>query len=163
LLFGLGIIGIMATNLLNARLVLRFGYDRMLLVGTTIAALSAIITAAVARTGWGGLWGLVVPLLVFVATIGFIVANSITGALADFPERAGAVSALIGAVQYGSGIVGSGLVGVFADGTPWPMGWVIGFAGIGSLLSVRLLTPVQSSRTGKIRRISFCIIKGAKP
>lgn len=147
LLFGLGIIGIMAANILNSRLVPRFGYDRMLLIGTVIAAASAIVTAVATRTGWGGLWGLVTPLFLFASTTGFVVANSITGALADFPERAGTVSALIGALQYGSGIVGSGLVGLFADGTPWPMGWVIALSGVGSLLSMGLLVPVNARRT----------------
>jgi len=142
LLFGLGIIGIMSSNLLNSYLVSRFGYDRMIMVGTIIAACSAVMVAVFARTGWGALLGLVVPLFLHVSATGFIVANSITGALDNFPERAGAVSALIGAVQYGSGIVGSALVGVFADGTPSPMGWVIAFCGIGSLLSMRLLIPV---------------------
>ena len=139
LLFGLGITGIMASNIVNSRLVTRIGYDRMLLAGTVMAALTAAIVALTARTGWGGLPGLVVPLFLFASSAGFIVANSITGALADFPHRAGAVSALIGAIQYGSGIVSSALVGIFADGTPWPMGWVIALTGIGSLLSMCLL------------------------
>ena len=69
------------------------------------------------------------PLFLFVSATGFIVANSIGGALAGFPQRAGAVSALVGAIHYGAGIVGSALVGGFADGTPWPMGWVIALAG----------------------------------
>ena len=50
------------------------------------------------------------------------------------------VSALVGALQYGSGIAGSGLVGAFADGTPWPMGWVIALSGIGCVLATRLLS-----------------------
>ena len=75
-------------------------------------------------TGWGALVGLVAPLFVFVAGNGFIVANSIGGALSVFPERAGAVSALTGAMQYGSGILGSGLVGLLADGTPRPLAWI---------------------------------------
>lgn len=149
LLFGLGIIGIMASNLVNSYLISRFDYDWMLLVGTIIAAFSAIMVALFARTGWGGLWGLVVPLFVFASATGFIVANSITGALGNFPERAGAVSALVGAVQYGSGMVGSGLVGIFANGTPWPMGGVIAICGIGSLLSMRLLHPVTRRVDGR--------------
>ena len=36
------------------------------------------------------------------AWAGFIIANSIAGALASFPERAGAVSALVGAIHYGT-------------------------------------------------------------
>ena len=80
----------------------------------------------------------------FVSAAGLIVANSITGALAGFPEHAGTVSALVGAIHYGSGIIGSALV--FADGTPWPMGWVIALAGIGSLLCARLLVPALEFR-----------------
>ena len=99
------------------------------------------------RTGWGGLAGLVVPLFLFISVAGFIVANSIVGALAGFSERAGAGSALVGAIQYGSGIIGSALVGAFADGTPWPMGGVIALAGIGSLLCARLLVPAHAPGT----------------
>ena len=84
------------------------------------------------RTGWGGLAGLVVPLFLFISVAGFIVANSIVGALAGFSERAGAVSALVRA---------------FADGTPWPMGGVIALAGIGSLLCARLLVPAHAPGT----------------
>ena len=79
---------------------------------------------------------------------GFIVANSVACALNGFPSRAGSVSALVGAMQYGSGIVGSGLVGAFANGTPGPMGWVIALAAIGSLLSTRLV-PLERVETAK--------------
>lgn len=143
LVFGLGIVGIMVASTLNSRMVSRYGYDRMLLIGTIIAAVSATMTALTASTGLGGLWGLVASLCLFISTTGFVVANSITGALADFPRHAGAVSALVGAFQYGFGIFGSGLVATLADGTPSPMGWVIAIAGIGSLLSMKLLAPAR--------------------
>jgi hypothetical protein len=61
-------------------------------------------------------------LWLFTAMNGFVTANAISGALADFPMRAGAVSALMGAIQYGSGVAGSAVAGTFADGTPWPNG-----------------------------------------
>ncbi|SCB11016.1 MFS transporter, DHA1 family, bicyclomycin/chloramphenicol resistance protein [Rhizobium multihospitium] len=142
-LFAAGILGIMATNVLNSRLVMQAGSARLLKWGALGAALSGTISAAAALTGFGGLWGLAVPLFVFVSWSGLIVANSIAGALADFPERAGAVSALVGALHYGSGILGSALVGILANGTPWPMGLVIGLAGIGSFACARLLSPVR--------------------
>ncbi|NTG88602.1 multidrug effflux MFS transporter [Agrobacterium rhizogenes] len=139
LLFAIGIVGIMIANIANSRLVSRFGGDRLLLHGSAAAALSGVVLAMAAWTDWGGLWGLVVPLFLFISATGFIVANSIAGALTDFPERAGTVSALVGALHYGSGIFGSALVGTFADGTPWPMGWVIALAGIGSFVCARSL------------------------
>lgn len=146
LLFGAGIVGIMAANLVNARVVARLGGDRLLLAGTCGAASAGLALALAAVTGWGGLTGLVVPLFVFIAATGFIVANSVAGALNGFPERAGAVSALVGAIHYGSGILGAGLVGAFADGTPWPMGWVIASAGIGSAACA--LCIGRGTRTG---------------
>lgn len=146
LLFSLGIIGIMLANILNRWLVVRFGYDRILLSGTIAAMVTGIWTGIAAHGNLGELWGLVVPLFLFVSTTGFIVANSITGALADFPQQAGAVSALTGAVQYGSGIFGSGLVGLWADGTPWPLGLIVAASGVGCLLSMLLLIP---AKTGK--------------
>lgn len=150
LLFGLGIIGIMGTNFLNVRLVSRYGFDKMLLIGAIMAGSSGALTAIVTRTGFGGLWGVVVPLFVFVSSAGLIIANSITGALSDFPERAGAVSALVGAAQYGSGVLGSGLIGFFADGTPWPMGLVIAIMGIGSLISTLFVTSVRTLKQDSV-------------
>lgn len=142
-LFGLGIVGIMLANIMNRWLVGRLGYDRILLLGTIAAMVTGIWAGFAAHSGQGGLWGLVVPLFLFASTTGLIVANSITGAMADFPQRAGAVSALTGAVQYGSGIIGSGLVGLWSDGTPWPLGLVVAMSGIGCLLSMLLLRTVS--------------------
>jgi MFS transporter, DHA1 family, multidrug resistance protein len=135
----------MASNVLNARLVMRFGTDRLLTFGTGVAAAAAIALAAASRTDFGGLAGIVLPLFLFVSASGFIVANSIAGAMAGFPKRAGAVSAFAGALHYGSGIFGSALVGAFADGTPWAMGWVIALMGIGSF-ACTLLTLDRPNR-----------------
>jgi MFS transporter, DHA1 family, multidrug resistance protein len=140
-LFAIGTIGIMLANMINARLVLHFGSDGLMRFGTRLAASSGVALGATAWFGWGGLWGLVIPLFVFISATGFVVANSISGALGVYPDRAGAVSALIGSVQYGTGIVGSALVGVLADGTPWPLGCAIAIFGVGSFLSARFLVP----------------------
>ena len=78
-------------------------------------------------------------MLAFCGLNGLIVANSLAGALAAWPERAGAVSALVGAIQAGCGIVGSALVGQLADGTAWPLGLAMGMAGLGSFACTRLL------------------------
>jgi len=139
LLFGASILGIMLVNMANARLVGRFGSDRLLRVGAAIAAMAGLASAAAGWTGIGGLAGLAVPIVIFSAVNGLIVANSLAGALAAWPDRAGAVSALVGSIQYGSGIIGSALVGLASDGTPWPLGAVMALSGVGCLASTRLL------------------------
>jgi len=145
LLFGAGAIGVMLSNLINARLVKRLGSDALMRAGSAGAALTSIWLALDAWTDWGGLFGLAIPLFLFVSTTGFIVANSIAGALNLFPQRAGAVSALVGSMQYGTGVLGSALVGFLADGTPRPMGGVVAVLGVSTLLCARFLVPRRLS------------------
>jgi DHA1 family bicyclomycin/chloramphenicol resistance-like MFS transporter len=134
LLFGAGIVGLMALNLVNVRLVMRLGSETLLLAGNLLAALAGVAVAVDAWTGWGGIFGLAVPMFAFVSATGLISANAVAGALSEFPEQAGAVSALFGTIQYGTGILGSALVGAFSDGTPWPMGMVVGGFAVGGLV-----------------------------
>jgi MFS transporter, DHA1 family, multidrug resistance protein len=143
-LFGLGILGIMTANTLNARWVGRRGSISILKLGTSLAALAGVILGVFAASNQGGLMGLAVPMLLFVSMTGFIIANSLAGAMANFPSRAGSVSALIGFVQYGSGIIGSALVGLWADGTPWPMAAVMAFSGVASFICARFLPSYRS-------------------
>ncbi len=145
LLFGLNISGMMAANLINSRLVMRLGTDRLLRIGGLIAAFAGVALAVDSRFSLGGLVGLVVPLFFYVSMLGFIVANSVAGALAAFPHKAGAASALVGALHYGTGIFTAAMIGWFADGTPWTMGWLVGVCGVGTLLSTLVL--VRSPRS----------------
>ena len=131
LLFGTGIAGIMLVNQINIRLLPRLRQTSLLRSGAGLAAASGLLTALAGYTGWGGLWGLAVPLFVLVSSSGLIVANSVAGALAAHPHRAGAVSALVGALHYGSGCLSTALVGLCANGTPAPMGAIIGLCGLG--------------------------------
>jgi DHA1 family bicyclomycin/chloramphenicol resistance-like MFS transporter len=141
LLFALGSVGIMTMNLVNVRLVARLGSDQLLRAGAFGACVTGLAAAITARTGYGGLAGLVLPLCLFVSCIGLIAANAITGALNLFPGVSGSVSALIGASQFGAGVIGSALVGTFADGTPWPLGALMACFGVGSMLCAVYLVP----------------------
>jgi DHA1 family bicyclomycin/chloramphenicol resistance-like MFS transporter len=138
-LFALAITGMMAANLINSRLVVRLGTDLLLRIGTSIAACSGIVLAIDGWTGFGGLWGIVVPVLCFVSMLGLVAANAIAGALAAFPQRAGTASALSGAIQFVFGTLSSAAVGWFADGTPWTMAWIMAVAGCSALAAALLL------------------------
>lgn len=130
-LFGSAIVGIMLMNMLNTKLLVRFGMDGLLRTGAAMAAAFGLLSAGAGYTGLGALIGLAAPLVFFAAMNGLIVANSLAGALHAFPARAGAVSALVGALQYAGGILGAALVGALADGTPGPLGLVMALSGIG--------------------------------
>ena len=138
IIFAGSIVGLMLTNVINARLVTRYGGDVMLRAGGAGAALSGLLLAVVTITDLGGTVGLSLSLWLFAGMNGLISANAISGAMASLPARAGAVSALLGAIQYGAGVIGSGAAGAFADGTPRPMGLVICIAGVGCLTSAAM-------------------------
>lgn len=139
LLFAINVVGMMSANYLNSRLVMRLGPDRIFRFGAWIVAVSGTVTALDAHFGWGGLYGLVIPLFFYFSMSGFIVANSVAGALAAFPRNAGAASAVLGAMHYGAGVFSAAILSALVDGTPWPMAAVIGACGLGSLATAFLL------------------------
>ena len=134
-LFGVNILGMMAANFLNGRLLRQVESEQLFRIGTGILALTGVILAVNAWFGWGGLLGLVIPIFIYMSMNGLIVANSVAGALSSFPNNAGAASSLLGAMHYGSGILSAAMLGWFSDGTPWTMAWIMGLAGVGSLLT----------------------------
>jgi DHA1 family bicyclomycin/chloramphenicol resistance-like MFS transporter len=133
--FGLGIVGIMGANMVNVRMLRRWGPPRLIRLGAAAAGLSGTALLVCAWSGWGGMVGLAAACFVFVAASGLMVANSMALAMRHLPRQAGAVSALLGAAQYGSGMAGAGLVSLFANGTPVPMAAIIAVSGATCALS----------------------------
>lgn len=138
-LFALNVIGMMICAAVNSRLVLRYGADRVLRYGVVAVSVAGAALLLDAVAGWGGLPGLVAPLVVFMASISFISANAIAGALAAFRHAAGTASALAGTIQFGLGALSGAAVGELYDGTAVPMAAVIAATGFASLLAHRLL------------------------
>lgn len=130
LLFGANVLGILGAAAINARIVIRFGVDRLLMAGLWLAALSGIALTSIAFVGWGGLPLLFAPLFFFIASTGFVGANSMAGALAIFPDRAGVASALIGTIQFGMGALATAILSIMSDGTARPMAGLIGLMGL---------------------------------
>lgn len=125
LLFGLNILGVMGLSMINRYLVMRFSLDALLRTATGVAALAALLLAVVVKADMGGIVGIVVPVFVAFTMNGVIAASATAAALDSVPKMVGSASALIGALQYGSGIVSSIMLAVFSDGTPWPMAWMM--------------------------------------
>jgi DHA1 family bicyclomycin/chloramphenicol resistance-like MFS transporter len=138
-LFALNVVGLMICATVNSRLVLVYGADRLLAGGVVAVAAAGCALLLAAVTGVGGLTGLVVPILCFMASLSFIGANAMAGALAAFPHMAGTASALAGTIQFGLGALSGALVGALHDGAAMPMAEVIALSGLTSLLAHRFL------------------------
>nr|WP_321404617.1 multidrug effflux MFS transporter [uncultured Desulfobacter sp.] len=124
-LFAVNIVGVMGLSFLNRSFVIRWPLHRLLRIATTVA-LAAIATLAVfVRADMGGIYIIVGMMFMFFSMNGVVAATATAAALDEVPHIAGSASALIGALQYGSGIVSSLLLAIFGKGTPWTMTWVM--------------------------------------
>jgi DHA1 family bicyclomycin/chloramphenicol resistance-like MFS transporter len=138
-LFGTNALGLAVASQINRRLLRRVSAERLLARAVAIdAGLGALLFAA-AVTGLGGFPAILLLLFCYISTLGFSFPNAIAGAMAPFPARAGAASALFGTVQFVLAAVAGALVGQFHDGTAVPMAAVIAACGASAVTVHRLL------------------------
>ncbi|WP_277374381.1 Bcr/CflA family multidrug efflux MFS transporter [Pseudomonas sp. AA-38] len=137
-LFALNIFGVILATMLNARWVPRFGPQRMLAWGTAVAAISGSGLALFGGLGLGGVYTVVICVVLYVSVTGLIGANCLASLLQRYPQQAGAAAGLAVALQFGLGMVFSALAGALHDGSAAPMCMLMGAAGIGSLMAFRL-------------------------
>lgn len=124
--FGANIIGVMLLSAANRRLTRRFPLDILLKYATLTAAVAALLLVPAASLG---IWGVALPVFAVFSTNGIIAACANAAALASVDSKtAGSAAALIGALQYGSGIVSTLLLTAFSDGSPHAMVWIIAAA-----------------------------------
>lgn len=149
LLFGLAVLGIVAGNLINGRLVMGRGHARMLALGAGLAGSAGLLLLIEALSGFPALALLVAPLVLYVGSIALTGTNAVAGLMALFPRQAGSASAMFGAAQFGIGALGNLCVGLLEDGTPRGMCLVVGCAGLICLAANRVLlrhdAPSESS------------------
>lgn len=131
-LFALNIVGLMGMSVINRRLVQHYSLEVLLKFAVVTAAVAALVLAAAAKLEIGGLILIVAAVFVFFSMNGIIAATSTAAALDSVPNVAGSASALMGSLQYGSGIISSLLLALLSDGTPWTMAWIIGLFTVAS-------------------------------
>lgn len=124
-LFAINILGVMSFSFANRTLVKRFSLHRLLQFASTVALIAMIALTFFVRENIGGVYTVVGSIFFFFAMNGIIAATSTAAALDEVPQIAGSASALIGALQYGSGIVSSILLSIYSKGTPWTMTWIM--------------------------------------
>lgn len=88
-----------AGTLLAARITLRVGIERMVLIGVGIGALAGLTQAGLSLVGERTLLTLLVPQGIFMTCLGFTLPNALAGAIGPYSTKAGAASALLGFLQ----------------------------------------------------------------
>ena len=138
-LFGLNVLGIIGTNLINARTVIKYGPLVMLRIGVSMMCMGSVVLVGASFFDVLGIIGIIIPLFFIIGSIGFIGANAISIALEPFSELAGTTASLFGFTQMTLGAFCGLLVGSFYDGTAVPMAVIIMILAFTSLFFLTVL------------------------
>jgi DHA1 family bicyclomycin/chloramphenicol resistance-like MFS transporter len=130
-IFALNALGLIITSQLNRHLLTRLPPDRIARAGALFAMGFSALLLGLAAAGLAGLWVTMALLFLGLGSYGFVSSNSSALALGAMPQRAGAISALIGSGSFAFGAAASALTAPFAADGPLAIatGMAVGFAG----------------------------------
>lgn len=154
LLFGINVLGLMLMSLANRKLVHRFKLDKLLQVAVGITLFAGVILILFTKLKLVGILGIIIPVFFIFSMNGIIAATTTAAALDSVQKGAGSAAALLGSLQYGSGILSTALLAVFSDGTPSAMVWIMGGF---LLLSALSMFSFQDKRIRSIKRMYYII------
>lgn len=125
MVFGANAFGFVTLAQINGRLVRRFGAGRLLSVGSVIQLVASAALLVTAMTGFGGIWGFVVPLFFSISALGLMLPNTSALAMAPFPRSAGSASALMGTIQFATAAAAAAIMGMLHAESPVPVAAMI--------------------------------------
>lgn len=125
-LFALNIIGVMILSAINRRIVSAIRLDRLLRYASLFSALCVLIVLVLMFAGFTSLPLIVIGCFLFFSMNGIIAAVTNALALDRAGKMAGSGAALLGSMQYGSGIVSSLILTFLPNDSAFPMMIVIG-------------------------------------
>ncbi|AOE49147.1 multidrug effflux MFS transporter [Kangiella sediminilitoris] len=124
ILFGLNVVSLLASNLINSRLVEKLGSRKLLRFGTVYALFTGSFFFAVIQLDLGIYW-VATALFFLLGSLAFIATNSDGLVLNTFAEKSGTATAVIGTLRFGSGAVAGPLLALLFDGTPHNFAWLV--------------------------------------
>ena len=139
-------VGFIGLSQFNTLLLKKYSSEQIIKVALAIQVLLSLLFLFGNMAGWYSLPQTLVFLFFLLGSIGFCNPNAAALALAPFSRNAGIASALLGAMQMGTGALGSVAVSVFSNGTATPM---IAVMAISSALAwiVMILAQTKMAKT----------------
>src|SRR5690606_6827740 len=137
-LFGLNAVGIIGLSQFNAWLLTRRESRKILNLSLPLLGGIAIVLIIAGWQGFGMI-GVIIPLFLYVSTLGLVFPNAMAGALAEQQQRAGSASAVTGSLQFLIAGVMSAVVNVIGHYHPLAMVFVMGGCGLTAVAVYRFL------------------------
>ncbi len=123
--FGVNAAGLIAMSQVNAHLLRNHSPETILARSRPVSIAFALWLAADAFTGFAGMWGILVPLFLVLASFGLVGANTQACGLSIDPGRAGSISALMGGASFGAAALVASLTAAVPLGPAKAMSLVI--------------------------------------
>jgi DHA1 family bicyclomycin/chloramphenicol resistance-like MFS transporter len=120
-LFGSNALGLIACSQFNRYLLRRHSDIAILRHALVVTAVAGISLGLVGLFDLGGLPGLMAPLFVCIASLGFIMPNAAAAALSRSGGHAGSAVALLTSIQFTAASTASAVVSALENGTALPM------------------------------------------
>ena len=131
-IFAVVAVGLIVSSQLNSLLLRKYRSEQIIPVALFCQSLTGISLFIASAYGWIGLSGTIVLILVFLSSQGFTFPNSSALSMAPFSKNAGSASALMGAIQMGTGALTSAIVSILSNGTALPMAGVMAVCAVTS-------------------------------
>ena len=143
--FAVGAAGYVLGTLVAARIVIRFGLDRLIGIGTAAMAAGGLLMALVVALALSHVLWFVGAMTLYLAGIGFALPSTMAGALTPFPDRAGTASSVMGLVQQTGAAVTAAAVGAYLGHSAWPVASVVAVMGCVSFVIWLLTRRVRAA------------------
>jgi DHA1 family bicyclomycin/chloramphenicol resistance-like MFS transporter len=139
LLFAGNAVGLLLASYANRQLLRTIPAAALISRVVVVQAAAGLVLLAAAATGLGGIFGIIVPLFVFVSCIGLLLPNATALAMAPHGREAGSASALFGVLQFGLAAISASATGAINSGTALPMAGLVALCGLLSLGVYRVM------------------------
>jgi DHA1 family bicyclomycin/chloramphenicol resistance-like MFS transporter len=151
LVFGLNGVVVGISSQTNRLLVGSLSSFRLFRISLGAQTFFAAAVVAVVLVGGLGLVGILIPLLLAIATNGFTQPNGTALAMSGHPEAAGAGAALTGTIRFAAGSLAAPLVGVAGPRTALPMALtMLAIGALAGILHLALRWPRRGVAVGLV-------------
>lgn len=128
--FVIMVFGYVAGSYIAQRMALHNEARRMMLTGALLQSGGGLLMLLGVLALPASPWSITLPMVIYSAGVGFSLPQSMAGAMMPFPERAGAVSSLLGMIQMGFAAIVGTLVGAYIDRGPIVLAGTIALFGL---------------------------------
>jgi len=139
LLILFNVAGFLSGNVVTNRFGRRIGIYGMVRAGAILAFISGISMVIPAQLGHVSALAIIGPSMILLFSMGLALPAAMAGAMQPFPHMAGAVSALLGFTQMGTGAIGSFVISSLQNKHPLVMPDIFAAAGLLAVLALALI------------------------